>query len=449
MATELKTTTPWIAALQLPKDDSTLAKLVRIAPTPLVGLYEMRPRMAVDQLVIAFKSFYEPSAQDLRLIREVVDIMASHACRYYSSETDFIVGAKGRLQLAIDPPVIMFSGPSGAGKSMLIQALVRLFANSPPVHLSSDLPDFPIRPVAAVQVESNVSGGKLLMSIAHSLGLDEHYAKGTKWDVAHLRLRLFQLACCCVFPDELQFVSRSLNSNALAAKLLTLLAELRVPVFYACNYSLGHKLKKRPPEDRARLLSSPMIMLPDVPDSPDFIKFLEDAKVIFDGVLAIQPESDAAEIHRMSFGLRRMVVRLFAFGFKIARESHRGERGDFMVTMKHVHAAYLSTDFEEDRSTVEGSFAALLGIGENNDDYICPFNLALSEEAVLRKLADARRESALNAAEAEKSRTRQERQGISRAAKVNTGSTEPVLTKRAKTSRLTSPKTAAELLAGL
>lgn len=442
-------TTPWIAALQLPKTDLALAKLVRIAPKRLAGLYDMRPRMAVEQLIVAFKSFYEPSAQDLRLIREVVDIMVSHACTYYSSEHDFIAGAKGRLRLAIDPPVIMFSGPSGAGKSMLIQALARLFANISPVRLGPDLPDFPIRPIAAVQVESNVSGAKLLTSIAISLGLDEHYAKGTKWDIAHLRLRLFQLACCCVFPDELQFVSRSLNSNALAAKLLTLLAELRVPVFYACNYSLGHKLKNRPPEDRARLLSSPMIMLPDVPDSPDFIRFLEDAKVIFNGALTIQPERDAAKIHSMSFGLRRMVVRLLAFGYRIAREAHHGAFDDFMVTMDHIHAAYLSIDFEEDRNTVEGSFAALLGIGEKNNDYICPFDLAPSEKAVLRKLADARRQDALNAAEGEKSRTKEEREALKRAEKSNTGPKGSLPAKAVKTSRLASPRTAAELLAGL
>ena len=442
-------TTPWIAALQLPKADSALAKLVRIEPKPLVGLYDMRPRMAVEQLTVAFKNFYEPSANDLRLIREVVDIMGSHASTYYSSKHDFTVGAKGKPRLAIDPPVIMFSGPTGAGTSMLILALARLFANISPVLVDPDLPEFPIRPIAAVQVESNVSGAKILTSIATSLGLGQHYAKGTKWDTAHLRLRLFQLACCCVFPDELQFVSRSSNSNALAAKLLTLLSELGVPVFYACNYSLGHKLKKRPPEDRARLLSAPMIMLPDVPDSPDFIRFLEDAKVIFNGVLAIKPASDAAEIHSMSFGLRRMVVRLLAFGHRIAREAHRGECDSFVVTMDHIRAAYLSTDFEQDRVTVEGSFAALLGIGEANNDYICPFDLAPSEEAVLRKIADARRQDALNAAESVKSRTREERETVKRAEKSSAGFKGSVPTKPAKPARLASPRTAAELLAGL
>ena len=171
--------------------------------------------------------------------------------------------------------------------------------------------------------------------------------------------------------------------------------------------------------------------------------------MIFNGVLAFRSEIDAAEIHSMSFGLRRMVVRLLAFGYKIAREAHRGVCDDFMVTMDHIRAAYLSIDFEEDRMTVEGSFAALLGIGEKNNDYVCPFDLAPSEEAVLRKLADARRQAALNSAESQKSRTKEEREAIKRSENSNAGSNSSVPTKIPKSSRLASPRTAAELLAGL
>lgn len=134
---------------------------------------------------------------------------------------------------------------------------------------------------------------------------------------------------------------------------------------------------------------------------------------------------------------------------RIAREAHRGERDDFMVTMGHIRAACLKSDFEEDRIAVEASFAALLGIGEKDNEYICPFDLAPSEEAVLRKLADGRRQDALNAAEAQKSRPKEEREAVKRAEKSNTGPKGSLSTKPVKTPRLTPPRTAAELLAGL
>lgn len=96
---------------------------------------------------------------------------------------------------------------------------------------------------------------------------------------------------------------------------------------------------------------------------------------------------------------------------------------------------YLSIDFEDDRMTVEGSFAALLGIGEKNSDYICPLDLAPSEEAVLRKLADARRQAALNAATAQKSWTKEEREAIKRSESSTAGSMNSVPTKSPKSGR--------------
>ena len=164
------------------------------------------------------------------------------------------------------------------------------------------------------------------------------------------------------------------------------------------------------------------------------------------------PEQDSEEFHDMSFGLRRMVGRLYAFGYGRAVEERGGKRGEVRVTMDHIRKVYESSDYEEDRKTVERSFAALSGIETERRDYICPFELPPSDEARMRKQADHWRQRRLNVAEALASRSGAEKAADKEAKKHR------VKEQRARSSNLEAdrqtpraPKirTALDLLAGL
>jgi hypothetical protein len=217
---------------------------------------------------------------------------------------------------------------------------------------------------------------------------------------------------------------------------------------YACNYSLGHKLKKRPPEDRTRLLSDPLFLLSLSADDPAFIGYLADAQVVFDGMLEIDPRKDAAEVHAMTFGLRRMVWRLLVFAYELARKEQRERKNPVKVTMTHLRDAYECVSYEDDARTVDRSFDALLGI-RGDEDYVCPFDLPAPRQALLTEIADRRRRYAINTAAAAASQTRQERVAREASQPRQDGSKTRVTKAGTQRRGASPPRTARDLLAGL
>ena len=148
----------------------------------------------------------------------------------------------------------------------------------------------------------------------------------------------------------------------------------------------------------------------------------------------------------MTYGLRRMVVRLLVAGYRVAREEQGNAKKSVSVTMEHVRAGYKSIYYEDERRDVTKSFEAQLGLTDDTD-YLCPFEVSADEQATLRKLADHRQQLALNRAVDERSaasgsRTPDKKQaGAAQAA----GSPAP----KAKGNRMPPVRSAADLLAGL
>jgi energy-coupling factor transporter ATP-binding protein EcfA2 len=373
----------------------------------------------------------------------------------YASNEQFVANAHAVSRLPQETPVVLLTGPPGVGKSQVIRAIRRLMSKNKPVQASKDLPEFPVQPVASVEIRTSIAQGAFLSEILWALGIEVEYKNGNGNDLRHARLRAYQYGCCGVHLDEFQFASMSSGANTQAAKLLTLAAELGMPVLYAANYDLGHKLKKRPAQDRARFLFKPIIMLPDLPEDPAFIGLLEDIKVALDGALQIDAIVDGPEIHSMSFGLRRLVIRLVVCGYEIARIQHRKGTLPLQVTMDHIRAAYDHTDYGSDREDVENFQAALLGLRDVKSDYICPVVLPAPLLVAQTNHADQLRQRLLNDAMLKASRTRAEREAEEALKKAGAESmpqqakppaANPPSVKKKRTPR---PSTANELLANL
>lgn len=438
--------TPWISALLIPTREAELGRMVRASPSAIQHLGELPAKEASELLRRGLEDSYRASSQDLEVIRDIVSIASCHARTFYASEDQFADWAMSKPRLPADPRCVMLTGPTGGGKTALFAAIQRLFVQRINAKPSADLPVFPIWPFAGVSVRDRIAKGALLGAITGAVGVESEYADGNMKDVAHARLRIYQRGCSAICADEFQFASRS-SANANVTKLLTFLADIGLPLIYACNYSLGHKLKKRPPEDRRRLLSDPLLLLSLTADDPAFVGYLCDAQEVFDGMLAIDPKKDADDIHAKTFGLREFVKRLLVFAYVVARNEHRGRSGPVKVTMDHVKAAYASRSYEDDRRTVDDSFAALLRT-QGLQDYVCPFELPPSKQALLKEIADRRQQYVVDQAAAAASQTKQERVA-SQAIQDQRGST----TRRAKSvtqrPRVSTPRTANDLLAGL
>ena len=391
---------PWIKALQLPASDTTLAKLLRVSPTVHPGIHDFSPRVSSNLIKDAIKDTFAPSQQDLRLIRRFSDIALSYALRQYASTDQFIKGIRSSHATAAAPSMVMFTGHSGVGKSTLLKALVRLMVNGQTVTTCKALPPFDIHSVARLEITEGISRAELMNKTLAPLGIQENFKGGGSADVDLTRLRLYQKGVCLIAPDEFQWLNKS-DANSRIVDVLTRLGGLGPPVVYSCNYSLGHKLKKRPPEDCRRLLASPIIMLPDLATDPAMIQHLKDIAEIFDGALSIDPEKDAEEINGMTFGLKGFTGPLIRRAYVLARlKSGKSSRVP-SVTMDHLRAAYISPDdesggYEAERRIVENCRDALRDFAGVSLDYVCPFELPPHEKKKQADQANEIRQTELN-----------------------------------------------------
>lgn len=399
-------TTPWIKGLKLPKCDKKLMALIRVPARAVSNLGELPIDTATKMLEIALSEVHRPSPQGVRAIRQIAGLAQAHALTHYANEAQFVRGAKCRNPLPDEPTIAMLTGPAGAGKSEIYKALVRLFLAERKVQVCDDLPEFSIKPIVSAVIGPNIRHVDVMNEIADSLGLEAScwdtsrdrvkgatregstYARANRESIRHAKLRLYQHGACCLLVDELQFLTRSREANALLAKLIAFFAVFGLPVVYICNYSAGHRLKMRPQEDRTRLLHNPIIILPDPPDEPSYVELLEDYLVVFDGTLDIVPTRDALEIHAMTFGLKRSARRLLVTGYRIARKRAGKKAGQVRVGMADLRQAYMSVSYEDDRKTVEACQAILMGIDAKREDLVCPFDLPPSLVEVQKKLVE-------------------------------------------------------------
>ena len=391
--------TPWMRAAQLDNDDDDLKRLLSVAPVALPNIMGA----SSDDLLRALRSFHRASDQDVEIAREISALMRAHARTVYSSLEQFERFAKGTPPAFGEPPIRMFTGPTGAGKSRLIDALVRQKLGLPPVQVGTGLPPFPLTPFAHLTVRSGIAPKATLNSLATSVGLADFSSKSIASAIALLRQRLYQRGVSLVVADELQFLSMSARASDRVTGLLDMLAELGPPVLFVCNYSLGHKLAGRPPEQQRRFLGSPLVMMPMLPDGADFADFIADCNVVLGGALKLDmsPGSDdLRRIHGWTYGLRVFVCELVVAAVMHARPHAKAGKGQLVVTMGDFEAAYMATAYAAARKIVESSFSADQKHLSAKDakNFTCPVPLLPSAEQVARRLASERRDRELNEA---------------------------------------------------
>ncbi|MBN8779571.1 MULTISPECIES: hypothetical protein [unclassified Thiobacillus] len=105
-----------------------------------------------------------------------------------------------------------------------------------------------------------------------------------------------------------------------ATQILLSMSYLGLPMVNIANFSLVHKLMQRPQEDRQRLLAKPCVLVPDSPESQDWIQTLATYRAVASDVLVYDPVNDAKYIFLLSAGIKRLVVRLLVLGYRISRK---------------------------------------------------------------------------------------------------------------------------------
>ena len=132
-------TNPWRSALMLPSTDQQIADRVRIASQPVHELYKLEAGIGAPILHKAFKSFYDPSEQDLKIIREIVSSGAAYASHAHASLEHFRSNAQCRMKNLPEAPTRMLTGHSGVGKSALLAAVPRMLQTDETLDAGPDL----------------------------------------------------------------------------------------------------------------------------------------------------------------------------------------------------------------------------------------------------------------------------------------------------------------------
>jgi hypothetical protein len=164
----------------------------------------------------------------------------------------------------------------------------------------------------------------------------------------HVRRQIYLRGVCLLMLGELQFVAKGNDANITIVNLVMQVARLGPPVSFSANFSLLHKLRRRPEEERRRLFARIREIEPDSRGSTAWkeccVAFCAAAPEFAD-LLAAQTTTDT--LHAYTFGTRGRLAKLLELAYRSARETN-----GVKVLLAHVDRAYQSVDYLDERVTI-------------------------------------------------------------------------------------------------
>jgi hypothetical protein len=352
---------PWSDRFDVNISDVDLDARVRVNAVPILDLSKSPTGVAVRRLQMGLRAVFVPTQQIRNGLRLLLSASHAHALDRYPSAMAFLQGlyameppnasrspSATRLEtlkvtsFAAWPPICL-TGLAGAGKTELLHAYARCLSPESTV----EIPRHGAVPLVshwAMRITAGVTFNRLLQPFLNG-DTSILIRAGSLWEAA-CRQSFWQ-GVCLVLLDELQFLSQTQTANATVARMLMQMSLLGPPLVYVANFSLLHRLLRRPQEEGQRLLTSPFLLEPDLEDSKErLICFREKLRVApeFRGL----DDSDGVQSHRYSFGLNRLEDQLLTIAYRISREA-----GSKVVTNKHIDQAYSSVDYAVARRDVE------------------------------------------------------------------------------------------------
>ena len=364
---------PWPDRIPVALSDQEIADLVRVLAKTPQGLGSHAPDVDAALLEEAMMAVCEPTASILLHLRTLLDLAQGHALSFFASANDY-------WRRVFDPepstqPAVCVTGLAGVGKSVLLRALHRLLEIHKPL-APAPLTGSTLQSSWLVRFPAFQDFKDLMRSLATS-GTNPEATEpqdAPQGTVANLALaasrRARRLAVCALILDEMQFETLSADANTRVVKKLLLFRSLGPRVVYGVNYSMVHRLMRRCQEERDRLVSSPIIVLPDAASSEDWRKTIHAVLATAPYVFDFDAATAAADLHRYTFGIKRKLVGLLTLGYRGARRSGRNS-----VTMADLQTAYRSTDFTAHRQDVEILLAQEIEGNKKREDLYCPFPL--------------------------------------------------------------------------
>lgn len=407
-------------ALQYSADisDDEIDRLVAVPPES-VDLSGVSAHTGADLLGNALARVVLPDAQTRDLIRQFLAMGHAHALAHLDPDAMYIRGLYEKQPwVAARRPAICFTGLQGVGKSELLHALGRIFSTRAGNSTVRGHPSIPLEPIWMMTLSKGDALNHLLREHVDPewkkpkcKDIKSEAQSHKNWSLPNLlgaaEKRSWVHGTCLIAIDEFQWISASTNANARAATVLLKMHAIGPLLIYCANFSLVHKLKARPPEERDRLLSRPVIMRPFGPNSPEFTAYLAALQTVAPAVFTFDPTRDQEQVYLYTFGIRRKVVDLLVAAYRIACRAG----GSGKVGAQELLLAYRSELYVTHREDVEVLFRQRVSGQMESATLWCPFGTmdpvrsnvreaAKIVQAFEKRMEDALLEAALMPAEA-------------------------------------------------
>lgn len=343
---------------------------------------------------------------------EVVQAAASHAARHHPDHKTHLARSY-QEKIDIEPYVpMLLLGPAGTGKSELGKALLRLFPEPSSIELDPRHGPMPLVAIRSVKAQGRNSVASIVKLLA-----PDSADKAKLADLYELCAR-YQYICgvCCVLVDELQFFTQSKDANTLLTQLMLGVSYVKVPYLVIANYSLAHRLMRRNSEELQRLIGRPIVLLPDGPETKDWLAVLNEYQRVVPGIFDFSFSECAAALWSLCVGLKRILVRLLVLAYRKVRHS-----GRFQATWGDVEYAYSSMEFSGYRTDVEILVLHGMASPALREDLRCPFPIAPSDAEKYHAALRASREEKVAAAALRASINVAERKAVDFVRKVLSG----------------------------
>ncbi len=373
--------TPWLARCCEVPAEQIRQKLAR-QPEAIKPESSESVEAFVGRLEHSISQLFIPTDQLLSVTLQAIQSSNRHTYQLYSDESTFLKCAYYTSPPSRDHELFprAVTGLAGVGKSSWLRRLSEVFPEPDFLKVGPRGERFLHRPYWYYRAHKVRSSAEFVRELLKSLGGEPARTGGAAGQANHLSKLTYILGVSLLVADELQFLTRSATANARIAEILGMLADVGTPVFYGANYSLCHRIDKRSHEERQRFLSNPIIILPDLAGSDDWLTTVDGFVALAPDVFDIDTASCAEQLHAFTAGLKRLLGRLLLYTVESKSLSK------IRITMSDIEKTYQSSRFSADRKDVVliRQQDARGAPAKGRKDLWCPFDLP-KPEVVARK----------------------------------------------------------------